>query len=250
VRRDKGSRDERIEAAIEKLEELKCEKRRGPKTEKALKIAANKILERFKVSKWIKVEIEVKSQDSFVKTSKGAPAKNSTYRKQIKKIPFLTIKKDLNEIARSAAIDGLFPLTTNANLSDKETLEAYKYQPNIEKQFAFLKSDLQVAPLFLKNNIRIEAMLFCCYLACLISALVQRKIRKAMKEQNIAKIRTLPEDRETSTPTWEQIQRLFAGHCKYHLQSGAKTIKIFNDELTEAQKTVITMMDLPEKVFT
>ena len=80
-----------------------------------------------------------------------------------------------------------------------------------------MKADYQVAPVFLMNTDRIEAVMFVYYLSNLITALIQRQVRNNMAAENITKINTLPEKRETSTPTWEQIQRLFQNHSKYEL---------------------------------
>ena len=77
-------------------------------------------------------------------------------------------------IARSKSIDGVFPLVTNTKMDAKETLQTYKYQPRLEKHFSYMKSDYQVAPVFLKKTDRIEAIMFVCFLSDLIAAIIQR----------------------------------------------------------------------------
>lgn len=248
-KRDEQSRNERIETALDKLAQIKDEKRRGPKTEKALKTAADKIIQKYKVGEWINVSVNSKDVDEYKKTTKGAPSANATYLKVTKKVPYLITATDKNAIARSKAVDGLFPLTTNTKLSAIEVLEAYKYQPNIEKQFSFIKSDIELAPVFLKKTSRIEAIMFCCYLSCLVAALIQRKIRIKMKKLGLEKIATLPEERSTTTPTWEQIQRLFSQHCKYKLQEKGVDIRTFSEEISDVQETVIELLDLKKSDF-
>jgi transposase len=53
-------------------------------------------------------------------------------------------------LATEAVSDGVFPLITNdRKLSEQELLLAYKGQPVIEKRFEQLKTEVEVAPVFL-----------------------------------------------------------------------------------------------------
>ena len=63
-----------------------------------------------------------------------------------------------------------------------------------------------------------------------------------MKQEGIDKIHTLPEERPTSTPTWEQIQRLFAHHFKQELIETGVSVVTFWDELSPHQSKVIELM--------
>src|SRR2546430_7206136 len=82
------------------------------------------------------------------------------YRKLVHWVPRINCSRDENAIARAELMDGTFPLTTNTELDAAALLRAYKYQPNLEKRHALLKSVLRVAPIFLKKNQRIEALMF------------------------------------------------------------------------------------------
>ena len=92
-------------------------------------------------------------------------------------------------------MDGIFPLSTNTDLDALAVLRAYKYQPTLEKRHALLKSGLQVAPIFLKKNQRIEALMFVYFLAQLVCALIERQLRNAMRQRGLSHIQILPEDR-------------------------------------------------------
>ena len=61
-------------------------------------------------------------------------------------------------------------------MNAKQTLEAYKYQPKIEKRFSYMKSDYQIAPVFLKKTERIEALIFVCFLSDMVAAIIELKI--------------------------------------------------------------------------
>ena len=247
--RDQESRNDRIEAAMAKLEELMSEPRRGPKTEKSLIKAAQAILERYKATQWINVEVKTREEESFKQTTKGKPGPNATYRRIVKRIPYIVTRKNHAGIEASEAVDGVFPLTTNSKLDAKLTLSAYKYQPYLEKRFSWTKSDYEVPPVFLKKTERIESLMFAVYLADLIAAIIQRQLRNAMKERRIKELRTLPEERPSKTPTWEQLQRLFAQHAKYELKQGEKLVKTFWDKLNPQQSQVLDLLGIPQTEY-
>jgi transposase len=249
-KRDAASRKERIESASRKLAELNERRGRGRTTEAALRRRAGKILDRHRASSWFSVTIKHRQEEEFTKTTRGKPSSESMYRRTVKRVPYLVVKLNEEAIARAKAIDGVFPLTTNTSLTAKEALEAYKYQPYIEKRFATTKSDLYVAPLFFKKNERIEAIMLVVYLADLVAALIQRELRLAMKQHGVQALRTLPEERPSKAPTWEQIQRLFANHCKYQVLRGEKVLRTFWDDLSEEQVQVLTLLGIPLHRFT
>ncbi len=246
---DQEDREERIMTAIEKLSLVGKEKKRGRKTEKGILKAANNILSKCGASKWIQIEVKVEEQEVFKKTSPGKPNKDSKYRRTIKKVPVLIFRKDKDSIARSKAMDGIFPLTTNTSIKAVEVLKHYKYQPYVEKRHSLLKSVLEVASVYLKKNERIEAFMFVYFIAQLVTALIERDIRLEMKNKGIEKIKILPEQRPTGTPTWEQICRIFENIFHYELYSGKKILKTFSDDLSPNQLVVLDLLKIPKNKF-
>ena len=109
-----------------------------------------------------------------------------------------------------------------------------------------MKSDYQVAPAFLERTERIESLMFICFLSDLVAAIIARELKSSMKNFGFDMIQILPEDRATQTPTWEQIQRLFAHQFKNELietESG-ELLQTFWDNLTQCQERVIDLMGL------
>ena len=249
AKRDKESRDQRIKEAIIKLDELCKERKRGPKTKNGLESSANKVLNQFQVNQWISIEVKTKEEESFRQESRGKSNADTKYIRKIKKTPYLVVKKDRGAIDFSKSHDGVFPLVTNTKMNAKQTLEAYKYQPKIEKRFSYMKSDYQIAPVFLKKTERIEALIFVCFLSDMVAAIIARELQVAMKTFGVDKLHVLPEERATRTPTWEQIQRLFAYQFKHELTDSGVLIKTFWDELTEHQKKVIKLMKIPISTY-
>ena len=76
---------------------------------------------------------------------------------------------DHDRLAQEARCDGTFPLVTNVpTMSALELLLAYKHQPMIEKRFSQLKTDFVVAPVFLKEVSRVQALLCVYFFALLV----------------------------------------------------------------------------------
>jgi len=103
--------------------------------------------------------------------------------------------------------DGLFPLITNNHLLDAaEVLRMYKRQSYLEKRMYTKKSILDVAPVFLKKESRIEAVLLLYFFALMIVSLIERNVRLNMTKQKIEKLPILPQKMNTKKPTWNNIR--------------------------------------------
>lgn len=249
MRRDAEDRDERINDALEKLSALTAPDRRGPKSEKALLKSAQDVIHKLGADNWIIPSVTTQEVETFRKLTRGRAGSNATYRRIVKRRGVLTWQLDETAIATSKATDGIFPLTTNTDLAPLDVLKHYKYQPRLEKRFAFLKSVTAVAPVFLKKNQRVEALMFVYFLATLVAALAEREIRRAMAAADLKVIHTLPEERPTGTPTWEQITRLFAELARYELKEGKRTVRVFADQLNSPQRQVLALLEIPKAAF-
>lgn len=248
-KRDREDRRDRIVRAWESLESLDLRRGRGPKTEKALRKRVDKILSRHRVQEWLVVDIKFDTVDRFKAMTRGQPTAETRYRRLTKKVPRFHIRKQPEAIARSKAMDGIFPLTTNTKESPLDVLKIYKYQPKLEKRHALLKSTLDVAPVWIKKNTRIEALMFIEYLAQMVAALIERDLRQAMGRKNILLLASLPEGRESRTPTIEQILRLFEHRSRNELYAGGKYVKSFAEPLTPVQAKILTLLRVPDAAY-
>jgi transposase len=86
-----------------------------------------------------------------------------------------------------AATDGWYALLTNLDPGDAdagEVLIRYKGQEAVERRYGNFKGPLAVAPMFLKNNRRIEALVSIVCLALLVFCLVERSLRLAIAPES------------------------------------------------------------------
>lgn len=164
--RDEEVRHDRIAAGITALDDLNA-RVRGPRSRftsrVAVEEAAAAALADAGAARWVNAEIAESVDESFRQERRGRPGAGTNYRKTTR-TRFAVHWKVLEDVvAADAASDGCFPLITNDRaITDAQVLEAYKYQPNLEKRHAQLKGVQLVTPVFLKDSARIEALL-CCY---------------------------------------------------------------------------------------
>ena len=243
-KREATERKDKIARAIERLESLDLKRLRGPKTEGALRKRIDGILTHYRVHEWLAVEIKMDTEDEFKALTRGKPTGETRYRRVVKKIPRLHIQKNVEAIARSQIMDGIFPLATNTKEKSLGVLQIYKYQPKIEKRHALLKSTLDVAPIWLKKNTRIEALMFVEYLAQMVATLIERELRQAMQDQNIKLLLSLPEGRPSQTPTFEQLLRLFENRDRHELYEKDRIVKSFAEPLSHVQSQILNLLKI------
>jgi hypothetical protein len=97
--------------------------------------------------------------------------------------PTLWWSFDQAALDREAATDGWYGLATNLTPDQAdaaEVLRRYKGQEVVERRYGTFKGPLGVAPMFLKDNRRIAALITVICLALLVFCLVERAVRKAI----------------------------------------------------------------------
>ena len=144
----------------------------------------------------------------------------------------------------------MFPLITNArDLTPKQILEAYKFQPRLEKRHEQLKSVQNVAPVWLKNVAHIEALLFLYFIAILVHALIERELRLGMAAAGVERLPLYPEDRLCKAPCSERIIEVFQPLQRHRLIENAKLAEIFEPEMNDLQRQILNLMSVDPGLF-
>jgi hypothetical protein len=97
--------------------------------------------------------------------------------------PTLAWSFDQTALQAEQATDGWYGLLTNLTVEQAdaaEVLRRYKGQEVVERRYGTFKGPLGVAPMFLKTNRRIAALITVICLALLVFCLVERAVRKAI----------------------------------------------------------------------
>lgn len=246
---DEDKRRKKIEKAITKLEELLPKLNAYHlKTIKEIQSAVDNICKG--VEGFINVKIVTDRRQIRVKTSPGrASLTKSTY---INKWEFTHgLQWELNEaaLAQASKTDGVFPLITNTELSAAEVLRKYKTQPFLEKRMYTKKTVLEVAPVFLKKEKRIEAMLFLYFIALMIVSLIERKIRMNMAQEKIEKLPILPQGMNTKKPTWNNIRYFYRNVHYSQIFKDGTCIQATVKALNNLHEKINRLLELPELLY-
>lgn len=146
--------------------------------------------------------------------------------------------------------DGLFPLITNNHLLDAaEVLRMYKRQSFLEKRMYTKKSILDVAPVFLKKERRIEAVLLLYFFALMIVSLIERNIRLNMTKQKIEKLPILPQKMNTKKPTWNNIRYFYRNIHLSVIIKNKIPIQVDVQGFSELHKKVCELIEVPSSAY-
>jgi transposase len=161
----------------------------------------------------------------------------------------LQIRRDSKALTREKRTDGVFPLITNLKThSKREVLLMYKYQPYVEKRFSGLKTELEIAPVYLKTPHRVAALVHAYFFALVAASLIEREVRRAMTRDGIEALPLLPEGRMTRTPTCPRILEAFSRVGWQEFVRGDEVIA-FPIDLTPIQKEMIRLLGLQPQVY-
>ncbi len=246
---DEAKRRIKIEKAIGKLEELSPKLNAYHlKTKKEIKAAADSICK--DVKEFIDVKIITERKQVKVKVSPGRPSLTKSVYKNEWEFKH-SIQWGLNEksIAEASRTDGIFPLITNTKIFASDVLRKYKSQPFLENRMYTKNTVLEVAPVFLKKEKRIEAMLFLYFIALMIVSLIERKIRMNMAKEDIEKLPILPQGMNTKKPTWNNIRYFYRNiHYSQIIRDGT-CIKAVVKGLSVLHQQINRLLELPDLLY-
>ncbi len=250
-KRDRHSRQKRLEKTEEALTELNGKlNMRKLKTKEAIQEAADALVSHYRVEPFYHIDIGTVYEETRTQKGKGRPGKNTQYKRLIKTVYALQWTRNTTRLRAEARTNGVFPLLcTDAELSSKEVLQAYKYQPRLEKRFQQFKHVHHGAPLLFKRIDRIEATMFAFFIALMIQALIERQVRSKMADRNIPAIALYPEDRAASHPTTAKIMGIFGEVSTYTLRSSSKKVAEYRDDLTAVQQMILDFLGITETVY-
>jgi len=250
--RDEEARKSMIERAILAVEQLET-RLRSPRTrlrsrekvEAAAEAAIGQAARR-----WVGFKVREEDEAKFKQEKRGRPGPSTKFKRIVRKRFHVDWTVDEDNIIYDSRSDGMFPLLTNCrDLPLKEVLGKYKFQPRIEKRHEQLKTVYAVAPVLLKNEDRVEALLFVYFLALLVESLIEREVRQSMKRRGIKSIPLYYESRPCEAPTTDKILGVFERVEVHHLARAGTFVQTFQPELTERQRFLIELAGVPEEAY-
>jgi transposase len=194
--------------------------------------------------------VEETSLERFRQNHRGRPGPNTRYIKDVHSRFDLQYEIDHEQLDATERLDGVFPLVTNdRKLSELELLQAYKRQPLIEKRFEQMKTDFAIAPVWLKDVERIDALMGVYYLAMLAEALLERELRQAMQRAGLESLPMYPEGRECRCPTARRLIDLFDPIQRHEIHQRGQEPIIMVTELTQLQRRLLHLLGIPASSY-
>ena len=251
--KQRHSRQDRLTRGVQEVEALQKQLAGPrPRLRSPFKVEerVDEIVSRLRIRSYLRAWVVEKTEEKFRQESPGRPGRDTRYVKSSKKR--LSLQYEIDEIAveYDQRTDGMYPLLTNdRTLTPVQVLEAHKRQPEIEKRFDQAKSVHEIAPVFLKNEGRIEALFFLYFLALLVQALIEREIRKSMEEQGVEELPLYPEERLCRRPTARRIFQLFSIVQGHALSERGSVVQVFQPELTDLRAKVVQLLNMPPEAY-
>ena len=244
---DALAREAGLENAEAQLFHLGSQLNRGPlRRRSAIVKKAKAILRKLECERYFRITVHAQVRIQTKRLRRGRPKKNDPVREVRSSVFRLDVKRDKEALRAESRTDGVFPLTTNVQprrASKQEVLLIYKYQPYVEKRHALFKTELEVAPVYLKKPSRVAGLLHATYLAMTVDALIERTVRQAMKHLDLETLPILPEGRATKTPTTARLLEMFTDVAWYEFDRGGEAVT-FPVQLSPLQKQLLRLLDM------
>jgi transposase len=247
---DAAARLQRIERALSRLDALR-QKLASPRTryrERAkVAEAVDAVLRECDVAEWVTVAVSEQTAETYRQERRGRPGERTRYVRREKTRFAITHRVEFERLDEEARCDGVFPLVTNERtMTERELLLAYTQQPALERRFEHLKTDFAVAPVYLKEASRIQALLCVYFLVLLVEALLERELRRAMERSGVESLPLYPEGRACRRPTARKVIDLFEDVQRHTLTSAGGPAVVFITELTRLQRKVIRLLSISD----
>lgn len=252
MQRDADWREHQMGRAVGALDGLR-KKLEGPKcryrTRRSVTSAVDRILGETQTADFIAYTVTAHQEVQFRTEEHGEAVRK--YRQGYRTRYQLEWTFQTPAVREASKSDGVFPLITNdLALSALEVFNTYRTrQPAIEKRHDLFKNVLEATPAYLKNIGRLEALLFLEFIALIAHALIERTLRRHMRNERIESLPLYPEMRACKAPTTDRLLALFAPVQHHRLSRGGVPVQEFPPELDELQKTMIELAGLEPTLY-
>jgi transposase len=249
---DADTRARRLQRALEQLRKIQSQlNRRRLKRRQQIVQRVEDLLKQEQSATLITYELHATRAYQRIYRKKGRPSPDTPYKIVWHNVYSLSFDLDADAVKTEQATDGVFPLITNLDPTThpaKKVLEIYKFQPFLETRHSQLKTYQEIAPVYLKKAERVVAFLHIHVIALMVATLIERKLRLAMRQQGLSSLLIYPEERPCKSPTMFDIVRLFRNVERYEVAVG-DDINIFPAQLTDLQKQVLELLDVPRAAY-
>jgi len=247
---DAAAREAEVRKSEGELHDLAVKLNRGRrKKRKAVRQEIAAILRRRGTGGYLNVRLDSREIRQTRHLRRGRPGSGAPLREiRIRRLA-LTVSRNKLALRAEARTDGVFPLITNLEkTSRKGILLIYKDQPFVEKRHALFKTELGVAPVYLKKPHRAAGLIHATFLAMMVDALIERTVRRAMTRRGIDRLPILPEGRSSPAPTAARILETFSDVAWYEFERPEDRV-VFPVRLTALQQNLLKLLGMEASAY-
>src|ERR687885_243695 len=141
----------------------------------------------------------------------------------------------------AACFDGVALLCTNVapeRLSAADVMVKYKSQVNVEQTIDFIKSPVQIRPLWLHAPQRIVGLTLLIMIAVLVATLLEQEVRRWIAETGQVLEGLMPERRDNAHPTATALLRAFADYAWVVVRQADGVEEVHHPHLRPVQQQI------------
>ena len=150
-------------------------------------------------------------------------------------------------VAAAERFDGIALLCTSIpseRLSDRAALAKYKEQVQVEQTIDFLKSPIQIRPMWLHSPKRLAGLTLLIMIAVLVAALLEHQVRRWVQESGQLLRGLMPERRDNPYPTARALLRAFEDYALVLIMHSSGEEKVHYSKLRPVQQQIWEIMGL------
>ena len=151
-------------------------------------------------------------------------------------------------IAEEALFDGVSLLVTNASaqrLATESAFLKYKEQSGVEQTIDFIKSPVEIRPMWLHKPQRLASLTLLIMIAVLIAGLIEHEVRGWIAQTGCLVKGLMPEGRDNPYPTARKLLRVFADYTLVSVHCGAEPAVLHYPKLRPVQQQIWDILKLP-----
>lgn len=157
-------------------------------------------------------------------------------------------ERDEEAIQQAARFDGKTVLVTNVSperINAEGAMRKYREQGCVEQTIDFIKSPVQIRPMWLHKPKRLAGLTLLIMLAVLLAGLLEAQVRDWIKETGCLVSGLKPEGRDNAYPTAKAMLRAFADYTLVVMRQAGGEETVHYPKLRPVQQQIWDILKLP-----
>ena len=150
-------------------------------------------------------------------------------------------------LTQAERFDGVMLLCTNVpteRLSAGDVMVKYKAQVNVEQTIDFIKSPVQIRPMWLHSPRRLAGLTLLIMIAVLVAGLLEYQVRRHIAQTGQLVQGLMPENRDNPYPTAKKLLRAFRSYALVIVRHSDGHEEVHYPKLRPVQQQIWNIMQL------